>query len=253
MEIKVELLCTKCGKPKIDLTKAMCETCREKRTKRSNEYKKTRKEQGLCVFCGKTNDRGEGKRCSVCLEKFQEKEKNKSRICKTCNVEKVRMRLMPVYKELTLENIDFEEDESVEMVEVEDFICEKCWQKEARNSYLVIQWTLKQFGLYCSCCDVADIHFLTIIPKSPMSKLDTYNWGERHRVLKKYHWLNYVYDELSPLEEEKNSQKLEELKSKYQVICFNCYSCMHTFNRGCCHKLRKEVQTKSTNEENKKK
>lgn len=60
-------LCGKCGEPRSNESKSLCDTCREKERNRAAKRREASKAKGLCSSCG-TRPRVEGKsRCETCL------------------------------------------------------------------------------------------------------------------------------------------------------------------------------------------
>lgn len=70
-------LCVRCGKP-VEGNKAKCSECSEKDKERKKRIRKERIDNGLCLDCGKPTDRY-GYRCAECAEKRNEYNRNYKR------------------------------------------------------------------------------------------------------------------------------------------------------------------------------
>lgn len=225
--------CSRCEKTKIDLTKSMCEGCRNLRAEQARLRAKAKKSQGKCAVCGKQNDRF-GYRCSECLGKFYD---HLNKLCIGCNSRAPVKELQIITKKIG-ENSRLKEFE-----ERPGSLCEECMLENKCNAWESKLEIIKEFGSSCYCCDLNDAHYLTIMPSFPMSQSDTYDWKKTLFGGNIQLWLRRagnIFDKhYSENGEFKNTIfeddiPLAEAKTKYKVVCYNCFHSLKDYN-SCSH------------------
>ena len=149
-------LCGKCGKPRQDLSKNNCNSCREKVKISSKKIRRKRIDNNVCSYCGLPNDR-QGLTCSKC-RKLKSEERNTAASNNLCN----RCR-----KPNTNGNKN----------------CGLCLKSLLIGFKFIKEIVIKKYGGSCICCSENIICFLAI------DHID--GGGNKHikSVGKLYNWL----------------------------------------------------------------
>lgn len=121
-------LCPRCGGEIKDKYK-YCERCREKRREHMNRMRKEREKKGICVSCGKEKDNDKYKHCKECRKKARKYNK------KIIEERKEKGLCINCGKKMYEFKIKYSEVKKGFVTIDEDYnLCEKCREKEKKNS-----------------------------------------------------------------------------------------------------------------------